>query len=148
VDALRRFAEKSLFFRGLVNWVGFKSVTFHFVVEERANGKSRFSTGRLLRLAQHSTLAYSGKPLYVTIIVGIIFLILSVILAVQTLYNYLSGIALSGFTTVILLILVTGALILISLGIIGIYLSMIYDEIKNRPRYIISESIGLEAGNN
>jgi polyisoprenyl-phosphate glycosyltransferase len=146
VDALRRFAEKSLFFRGLVDWVGFKSVTFHFVVEERANGKSRFSTGRLLRLAQHSTLAYSGKPLYVTIMAGFFFLILSVILAVQTLYNYLSGMALSGFTTVILLILFTGALILISLGIIGVYLSMIYDEIKNRPRYIISESIGLEAG--
>lgn len=147
VDALRRFDEKSLFFRGLVNWVGFKSVPFPFAVDERTNGDSRFSTRKLLRLAQHSTLAYSGKPLYLTILAGFFFLFISVVLAIQTLYNYLSGMALSGFTTVILLILFTGALILISLGIIGVYLSMIYDEIKNRPRYIISESIGLEAGN-
>jgi len=144
-EALRRFAEKSLFFRGLVNWVGFKSVTFHFTVEQRASGASRFSTGKLLRLAQHSTLAYSGKPLYLTILAGFFFLIISVILAIQTLYNYLSGIALSGFTTVILLILITGALILISLGIIGVYLAMIYDEIKNRPRYIIAERMGSES---
>lgn len=146
VDALRRFDEKSLFFRGLVSWVGFKSVPFPFAVDERTNGDSRFSTGKLLRLAQHSTLAYSGKPLYLTILAGFFFLFISVILAVQTLYNYLSGMALSGFTTVILLILFTGALILISLGIIGVYLALIYDEIKNRPRYIISEFMGLEAG--
>jgi polyisoprenyl-phosphate glycosyltransferase len=145
VEALRRFDEKSLFFRGLVNWVGFKSVTFHFAVDHRASGASRFSTSKLLRLAQHSTLAYSGKPLYLTILTGFFFLIISVILAIQTLYNYLSGIALSGFTTVILLILFTGALILISLGIIGVYLAMIYDEIKNRPRYIIAERIGSES---
>jgi polyisoprenyl-phosphate glycosyltransferase len=147
VEALRRFDEKSLFFRGLVNWVGFKSVVFPFAVQKRAKGDSRFSTGKLLRLAQHSTIAYTGKPLYFTILVGLIFFMISVILAIQTMYNYLSGIALSGFTTVILLILFTGALILISLGIIGVYLSMIYDEIKGRPRYIVSESVGLETNN-
>jgi polyisoprenyl-phosphate glycosyltransferase len=146
VDALRRFDEKSLFFRGLVNWVGFKSVSFPFTVDQRTNGTSRFTTGKLLKLAQHSTLAYSGKPLYLTILAGFTFLALAVILAIQTLYNYLSGMALSGFTTVILLILFTGALILISLGIIGVYLALIYDEIKSRPRYIISESTGMEAG--
>jgi polyisoprenyl-phosphate glycosyltransferase len=146
VDALRRFDEKSLFFRGLVNWVGFKSVNFPFAVEKRSVGESRFTTGKLLKLAQHSTLAYSGKPLYLTILAGLFFLVLSAILALQTLYNYLSGMALSGFTTVILLILFTGALILISLGIIGVYLALIYDEIKGRPRYIISEYAGFEAG--
>jgi len=145
VDALRRFDEKSLFFRGLVNWVGFKSVSFPFAVDQRTKGASRFTTGKLLKLAQHSTLAYSGKPLYVTIIVGFTFLAIAVILAIQTLYNYLSGMALSGFTTVILLILFTGALILISLGIIGVYLALIYDEIKSRPRYIVAESIGPES---
>jgi len=146
VDALRRFDEKSLFFRGLVNWVGFKSVSFPFTVDQRTNGASRFTTGKLLKLAQHSTLAYSGKPLYLTILAGFTFLAIAAILAIQTLYNYLSGVALSGFTTVILLILFTGALILISLGIIGVYLALIYDEIKGRPRYIISEYAGLEVG--
>lgn len=144
-DALRSFEEKSLFFRGLVSWVGFKAVTFTFCVEQREHGKSSFSNVKLLRLAQHSTLAYTGKPLYFTILIGILFIFISLILGMQTLYNYLSGFAISGFTTVILLILFTGSLILISLGIIGFYLSMIYDEIKNRPRFIIAERFETES---
>jgi polyisoprenyl-phosphate glycosyltransferase len=140
-DALCRFEEKSLFFRGLVTWVGFKAVTYYFTPEKREHGASSFSKPSLLRLVQHSTLAFTGKPLYFTIIAGLLFLIISLLLGIQTLYNYLSGSAVSGFTTVILLILFTGSLILISLGIIGVYLSMIYDETKNRPRFIIAEQV-------
>jgi polyisoprenyl-phosphate glycosyltransferase len=145
-DALRRFEEKSLFFRGLVSWVGFKAATYYYTPGQRERGVSSFSKPRLLRLAQHSTLAFTGKPLYLTIIAGLIFLIISLLLGIQTLYNYLSGSAVSGFTTVILLILFTGSLILISLGIIGVYLSMIYDETKNRPRFIIAEQVKGESG--
>ena len=145
-DALRRFEEKSLFFRGLVSWVGFKAATYYFTPEQRERGVSSFSRPRLLRLAQHSTLAFTGKPLYFTIIAGLLFLIISLLLGIQTLYNYLSGSAVSGFTTVILLILFTGSLILISLGIIGVYLSMIYDETKNRPRFIIAEQVEGKSG--
>ncbi len=144
-DALRSFEEKSLFFRGLISWVGFKTVTVTFCVEQRERGKSSFSNAKLLRLAQHSTLAYTGKPLYFTMLTGVLFIFISLILGMQTLYNYLSGFAVSGFTTVILLILFTGSLILISLGIIGFYLSMIYDETKNRPRYIIAERVETES---
>jgi len=148
IDALRLFKEKNLFFRGLVSWVGFKTASFAFTVEQRKRGKTHYSTRKLLQLAQNSTLAYTGKPLYLTMIGGIFFFLIAVILAIQTLYNYLSGFSVSGFTTVILLILFTGSLILISLGIIGVYLSMIYDEIKTRPRYTISEIIGFEAESN
>ena len=138
-DVLLSFEEKSIFFRGLVSWVGFKAVTYYFTPDHRERGASSFSNTKLLSLAQHSTLAFTGKPLYFTILAGLLFLLISIVLSIQTLYNYLSGYAVSGFTTVILLILFTGSLILISLGIIGVYLSMIYDETKNRPRFIIAE---------
>lgn len=73
---------------------------------------------------------------------GWIMLLFSFILGVQSLYRYFTGTALEGFTTVILLQLMIGSVLMISLGIIGHYISRIYDEIKRRPRYIISKKCG------
>ena len=77
---------------------------------------------------------------------GIIVLLLAVALSVQTLIRYFSGTAVEGFTTVILLILLIGSLLMISLGIIGYYLAQIYQELKGRPRYLISEVISGGSG--
>lgn len=141
VDELRRFGETKLFIRGLVAWIGFKQVDYRFEIENRKIEKSRFSKRSLIQMAFNSVLAYTSKPLYLTIIFGVAFFLGSVILAFQTLYNYFKGFAISGFTTVILLLLLIGSMIMISLGIIGLYLSRIYDEVKKRPTYIVSESI-------
>lgn len=138
VDSLRSFHERNLFFRGLVGWVGFKSVPFPFEVDTRRDGSSHFSTRKLMLLAMNAILSYTSKPLYITLFSGILFLFFALVLGVQTLYNYFSGIAVDGFSTVILLLLITGSMIMISLGIIGVYISRIYEEIKGRPRYIIS----------
>ena len=72
---------------------------------------------------------------------GVVVFLLAVILSIQTLIKYFSGHAVEGFTTVILLILFIGSIIMISLGIIGYYISRIYEEVKGRPRYIISRKI-------
>lgn len=141
-SALRLFEEKQLFFRGLIAWVGFKTLHYPFSVGKRQLGKSRFSRKKLFSLAQNSIFAYTGKPLYLTIMVGAIFFVSAFILAVQTLYNYLSSQAVTGFTTVILLILISGSLIMLSLGMIGIYIARIYEEIKHRPRHIITDMVG------
>lgn len=139
VNSLRQINEKSLFFRGLVDWVGFKKVEFPFEVENREEGTSRFSIKQLYKLAITAILSHTSKPLYLTILGSIIFFIFAVVLGIQTFFNYFSGNAISGFTTIILLILFLGSLLMLSLGIIGIYISRIYDEVKGRPRYIISE---------
>lgn len=138
VDALRNFNEKSLFFRGLVDWVGFKKVAFPFEVDSRGDGTTRFSTKSLVQLALTAIIAHTSKPLFLIIVSGVVFFVLSIILGIQTLFNFFSGYAVSGFSTVILLLLFTGSMIMLSLGIIGIYLSRIYDEVKGRPRYIIA----------
>lgn len=139
---LRLFEEKQLFFRGLIAWVGFKSLPYPISVEKRNQGSTRFSRKKLFGLAQNSIIAYSGKPLYLTIMVGMIFFFSAFILAIQTLYNYISGQAVTGFTTVILLILISGSLIMLSLGVIGVYIARIYEEIKQRPRYIVTDMVG------
>ncbi len=139
VDSIRRFNETDLFFRGLVDWVGFKKEPFPFDVEERENGASSFSFMKLVKLSLDATLAYTSRPLYLTLIAGIAFLIFAIILGVQSLVNYFTGVALSGFSTVILVLLIASSMIMISLGIIGVYVSRIYNEVKRRPKYIVAD---------
>lgn len=141
-STLRRFGENNVFFRGIVNQAGFTGVDFPFEVDERADGISRFSLQKLVRLASNAVLAYTATPLYMTLAGGLLFLALAILLGIQTLWNYFSGHAVDGFSTVILLLLFTGSMIMLSLGIIGAYIAKIYDEVKKRPQFIISERAG------
>lgn len=142
-ETLRRYGENNVFFRGIVSQAGFPSVDFPFEVDERTDGISRFSMKNLVRLASNAVLAYTATPLYFMLGAGLVFLLLAVLLGVQTLWNYFSGNAVSGFSTVILLLLFTGSMIMLSLGIIGAYIAKIYDEVKKRPQFIISERAGV-----
>ena len=141
VDAWKQIGERNLFYRGLCRWFGYRRDQVHFVVEERVGGESKWSPFKLLELAMTGILSFSSLPLQLTTLLGLIFLSFSGLLGLQTLYMKLAGNAVSGFTTVILLLLITGSLVLISLGIIGAYLAQIYEEVKGRPRYLISEKI-------
>jgi glycosyltransferase involved in cell wall biosynthesis len=142
VEAWKRLGERNTFFRGMSTWVGFKRVSIPFNVSERKTGKSGWSFFKLLKLAIDAITSYSSVPLQVVTLIGVLFLLGSVVLGIQTLYKKFAGQALSGFTTVILLQLIIGSCLMISLGIIGTYLARIYDEVKSRPRYIVSEEIG------
>ncbi|WP_134701377.1 glycosyltransferase family 2 protein [Ammoniphilus sp. YIM 78166] len=141
VQTLRTFRESNLFFRGLVDWVGFSKTDYFFSVEDRTEGSSRFSFAKLMGLALNAIVSHTSKPLYLTLFGGIAFFIVAFVLGIQTLINYFLGQAVSGFSTVIILILLSGSIINISLGIIGVYISRIYDEVKQRPKYIVSEKI-------
>ncbi len=140
-EALRDFHERHLFFRGIIDWVGFEHIVYDFDVAQRQVGSSRFSTFKLMKLAVNAIVSYTSKPLYIVVLSGFIFALFAVILSVQTIYNYFAGYALDGFSTVILILLISGAMIMLSLGIIGLYISRIYEELKARPRYIIREKI-------
>ena len=92
-----------------------------------------------MKYAITNATSFSTLPLQLVTILGMISILFSVLLAIQTLVKYLTGTAVEGFTTVILLILIIGGFIMISLGIIGHYLARIYEEVKGRPKYIISK---------
>ncbi len=141
VEAFNQFSERGTFFRGLSAWLGFKRKEVLFEVAERQTGISKWNLSRKIRLSIDAISAFSSKPLELILLLGIVFVVLGMILALQTLIKFCLGHAAIGFTTVILLELIIGGLILLSLGIIGIYISRIYDEVKARPRYIISERI-------
>lgn len=144
VDILLSMTERNSFFRALSSWVGYKTIRVEFDVQERAAGKSKWSAMALLSYAAHSIAAFSSAPLQIVTFCGEITLIISLLLGIQTLVRYCMGNAVEGFTTVILLILFIGSLLMISLGIIGFYLAKIYEEIKGRPRYLISEILKAE----
>ncbi len=147
VDVLLSLPEKNTFFRALTFWTGFKTASVEYEVQERAYGESKWSFFSLMRYAVTNVTSFSTLPLQLVTVMGIIAILFSVILAVQTLVKYLTGTAVEGFTTVILLILIIGGFIMLSLGIIGHYLARIYEEVKGRPRYIISKVTDNITGN-
>lgn len=141
IDIWKQMPERASFFRGQSAWVGFNRKTFVFEVAERKTGEGKWSIINLLRLAVNAITSFSAKPLYLIAVVGLILFLLFIILGIQTLINWISGTAASGFTTVILLQLLIGGSVLLALGLIGLYIEKIYLESKQRPRYIITERI-------
>lgn len=139
VDEFLKLPERNVFFRALSSWVGFKTTYVEFHVQEREAGESKWSMKALFKYAINNITSFSAVPMQVVTFCGVIFFLFAVVLAVQSLYLYFSGRAVAGFTTVILLLLIIGSILMFSLGVIGYYLSKIYEEVKMRPRYIISE---------
>jgi dolichol-phosphate mannosyltransferase len=138
VDVMNTLQEKDTFFRALSFWAGFRTATVEFEVAERANGQSKWSVSGLFKYAVNNLTSFTTAPLRVVTVLGTLSIIASFVMAVQTLIRFFLGSAVEGFTTVILLLLLIGGAIMISLGIIGHYIARIYDEVKNRPRYIIA----------
>ena len=144
VDTLNALPERNVFFRALSFWVGFKKTEVSYCVQERTAGESKWSTKSLIKYAITNITSFSSAPLHLVTGMGVLTLIVALVFGIISLVQKLTGVALGGFTTVILLLLFIGSMLMISLGIIGFYLARIYDEIKGRPRYIISRICGRE----
>ena len=141
VEAWLQMQERNVFFRGMTAWLGFTRVQIPFEVARRAGGQTGWSFLRRLRLALTGISAFSSLPLQFVTFAGFFFLIFSAVFALYTLSLQFAGRSVTGFATVILLLLIIGSLLMISLGIIGEYLARIYEEVKQRPRYLIAQSV-------
>ena len=141
VEALLSMPERNAFFRALSSWVGYRTTSVEFDVQERTEGESKWSTWSLIKYAVRNIVGFSSAPLQMITVAGVLTLLLAVVLGIQSLVKYFCGHALEGFTTVILLLLIIGSLIMLSLGVIGIYSAKIYEEVKGRPRYFIARKI-------
>ena len=141
VEALLSMPERNAFFRALSSWVGYRTTSVEFDVQERTEGESKWSTWSLIKYAVRNIVGFSSAPLQMITVAGVLTLLLAVVLGIQSLVKYFCGHALEGFATVILLLLIIGSLIMLSLGVIGIYIAKIYEEVKGRPRYFIARKI-------
>lgn len=140
VDVLNKMPERG-FFRAISYWVGYKKTTVEYDVRERIDGESKWSTRGLIKYAFSNISSYSTAPMQTVTVLGIMMLIISVVFGVWALIDKIIGRALEGMTTVIIITIFIGSIIMISLGIIGYYIARIYEEIKGRPKYIISSSV-------
>ena len=140
VDILNRIPEKKGFFRAISFWVGYKKATVEFEVKERVEGTSKWSAISLVKYAISNISAYSTAPMQIVTVLGFIMLFITAVFGVCALIDKISGRALEGMTTVIIILIFIGSIMMISLGIIGYYVARIYEEIKGRPKYIVSAS--------
>lgn len=134
------FQERNIFLRGLFSWIGFQQIGVEYTAEKRFAGESKYSFSKIVQLAMSGILSLSTKPLQVGIFVGVGFAALSFFLIIFAVIKFFIVQAIpSGWTTLVVLLLLFSSIQLIVLGIIGAYIGGIYEEVKGRPRYIIEE---------
>lgn len=139
VQAYLQLPERKRFFRGLIPWMGFAAAQVYFEVPQRTQGQSGWSWIKLLRLSVDALTGFSSAPLYLINILGLVCLALSLGIGGMALYYKFCGLAVSGFTTVILLILLIGSFIMFGLGLLGMYIGQIFTEVKGRPLYVLDK---------
>lgn len=138
VDAYCALPEVDRFFRGLVNWMHFKTAQIYFDVPVNHERASSWSSWKLARYAVSSITSFTSYPLQAVTLLGVVTFLISLVIGGIAFYQKLSGQAIDGFTTVIVLILFIGSVLMLSLGLIGVYLAKIYNGIKNRPAYLVN----------
>lgn len=141
IDAYVTLPERDRFFRGLIPWLGFSQETVPFTIAARTGGTTKWTGTKRLLLGLGAIRSFSALPLQLVTLAGSLFLLGAVGLTAYTLYEWWNGTAVEGFTTIIILQLVTSSVLMISLGIIGQYLAEIFSEIKARPAYLVRDTI-------
>ncbi len=145
VDALCAMPEYHRFLRGMVSWLGFKTVILPFEVPERLAGKSKYSLKKMLRLATDAVFSFSLAPLYVGVSIGGLFLVLALIEAIYVLSFWVTGNTSNlapGWSSLMFVLLVVGGTLMILLGFIGVYIGYIFQEVKRRPVYVVRSHTG------
>ena len=141
VDSILSMPERNMFFRATSTWVGYKTTSVEFEVQEREAGVSKWSPWTLVKYAFTNIVAFTTFPLQFVTITGVVCFICSLVLMIYSLIQYFAGSAVEGYTTLLMVLLLVGSAMMISLGITGYYIAKIYEEVKRRPRYIISKVI-------
>lgn len=147
VDAIvSDFPERTRFYRGLADWVGYTQVNIPFEVEERAGGMTKWSLWGLIKLAVSAVISFTAMPLRIVTLLGVLTFALGLVVGTDALISWAQGEAVSGFATIIITLCIIGSFIMISLGIMGEYISRIFQETKRRPAYLIETRLGFEEG--
>ena len=148
VNELIKLKEKNPFVRGLVTWVGFKQVPIYYHRQERFAGKSHFPLFESVHVQAFlsALTAFSTLPLNLILILGFAVAFLSFAYLVAILVMFFIGINIPGWTTMMSVMLILGAVQLLTVGFLGLYIGRIYEEVKGRPNYIVESSIGFDQG--
>jgi len=147
VDALKAMPEYHRFLRGMVSWIGFKTAILPYHQEGRVGGTSKYSLGKMFRLAMDALFSFSLAPLYVGLSLGGILLLLAFAEMIYVLSFWVTGQTSNlapGWSSLMFVILIIGGMLMVLLGFIGVYVGYIFQEVKRRPVYLIKEKTGGE----
>ena len=139
LDLLAQYGESNIYLRGLIPLLGLPSATVDDVISERTAGKSKYNISRMAGLALDGITSFSIKPLYIITYTGVLFLLVSVLIAIYVIHALIAGTAVQGWASLILSIWLVGGFVLIGIGVAGIYIGKIYIEVKHRPLYHIKD---------
>lgn len=148
VEALREMREYHRFLRGMVSWMGYKTVILPYQPSQRMAGSSKYSLRKMLRLAMNAIFSFSLVPLYISISIGGLFLLLALIEMIYVLSFWVTGNQASlapGWSSLMFVLLVVGGSLMITLGFTGIYVGYIFQEVKRRPVYLVRRRLGAAA---
>ncbi|MFN8410973.1 MAG: glycosyltransferase family 2 protein [Anaerolineales bacterium] len=140
VEGLKSMPEYHRFLRGMVSWMGYKAVILPYKETNRIAGKSKYSLGKMIRLASDAIFSFSLTPLYIGLSVGLLFFILAFVQIIYVSNLWLTGQfdrIVPGWSSLMAIILIASGTIMILLGFIGVYIGYIFQEIKHRPVYLI-----------
>ncbi|MBO5186502.1 MAG: glycosyltransferase family 2 protein [Prevotella sp.] len=139
LDILAEYGERNLYLRGLIPQIGLQTATVDDVISEREAGSSKYTLGKMLSLALDGITSFSVKPIYGIMYLGIVFIFISMLIGVYVLHALVAGTAVPGWSSLILSVWFVGGMVLVSIGVIGVYIGKIYKEVKHRPLYNIKE---------
>ena len=140
IEQLKSFNEFDLFYRGLIKWMGFKQISLEYQPGQRINGQTKYTLKKMVSFGLKGFTSFSTKPLYFAAYLGFIFSSLSTLSIPYIIHAFYTGTQVPGWASVIAAVVFLGGLNLMILGIIGIYLSKLFNQSKNRPHYMIKES--------
>lgn len=146
VDAINQLPEHNKFLRGLFSWVGYKQFAYEYERKERFAGKTKYSLGKMLKLAADGIIGFSTKPIKLVGVLGIFSIIISLVILVYALISFIFKLntLVPGWTSIMVTVTFFCGVQLLSLFLISEYISRIYDETKNRPEYIIDKKINID----
>src|SRR5579863_1242555 len=140
VDSLRSMRELHRFLRGMVAWVGYPQICVRYERQARVAGTTKYPLSRMIRLAWNAAVSFSPLPLRMSFFAGGVMALLAVEEAVRAVFAYLSGSTVPGWTSLMIVLCMSNAALLVTVGILGEYVGKIYEETKGRPLYIVSGS--------
>jgi glycosyltransferase involved in cell wall biosynthesis len=144
VEALKSMPEYHRFLRGMVAWIGYRTVILPYRPQERLAGRSKYSLRKMLRLAMDAIFSFSLAPLYLGLSLGIVLLFLALLEMIYVLSFWISGNTsrlAPGWSSLMFVILIVGGMLMVLLSFIGLYVGYIFQEVKRRPVYLLRKDI-------
>jgi dolichol-phosphate mannosyltransferase len=146
IEQFRKLNEKNRYIRGLISWLGFKQIPFYYSRDPRFGGETKYSITKMLKLAGTGLQYFSKKPLRIAISIGFFSIFVGIMLAIWVIAAKLSNTieTVTGWTSMLIVVIFFGGVQLLTIGVLGSYIGSIFDEVKNRPEYVIARKINFE----